>query len=65
MLVEKAIALKPEAIDTNYFLALYAIEEGNKEKAINYLETALKGFTSPLNYASPEKIREKLQEMKA
>ena len=62
---EKAIALKPEAIDTNYFLALYAIEEGNKEKAINYLETALKGFTSPLNYASPEKIREKLQELKA
>ena len=62
---DKAIALKPEAIDTNYFLALYDIEEGNKEKALQRLETAHKGFTSPLNYASPEMIEAKIQEIKA
>jgi len=62
---DKAIALKPEAIDTNYFLALYDIENGDKESAIRRLETSLKGFTSPLNYASPEMIKEKLKEIEA
>lgn len=62
---DKAIELKPEAIDTNYFLALYDIEAGNKENAVKRLETALKGFTSPLNYATPEMIREKLKEIGA
>ena len=62
---DKAIELKPNAIDTNYFLALYDIEEGNKEKAIKRLDTALEGFTSPLNYATPEMIKNKLQELKA
>ena len=62
---DKAIALKPEAIDTNYFLALYDIEEGNNEKALQRLEMALKGFTSPLNYASPEMIEAKIQEIKS
>ena len=61
---DKAIELKPNAIDTNYFLALYDIEEGNKEKAIKRLDTALEGFTSPLNYATPEMIKSKLQELK-
>jgi len=62
---DKAIALKPEAIDTNYFLALYDLENGDKEKATQRLKTALKGFTSPLNYASPEMIKEKLKEIEA
>lgn len=58
---EKAIALKPGAIDTNYFLALYAIEEGDYSKAKEYLTTAQEGFTSPLNFATPEMIRAKLE----
>lgn len=57
---EKAIQLKPSAIDTNYFLALYAIEENDVQKAREYLETAKEGFFSPLNYATPEMIEEKL-----
>lgn len=60
---DKAIGLKPNAIDTSYFLALYAIEDGDKEKAKEYLETARKGFTSPLNYATPEMIDAKLLEL--
>lgn len=61
---EKAFELKPAAIDTNYFLAQYAIDEGDYEKAREYLETAKKGFFSPLNFATPSKIDEKLVEIK-
>ena len=60
---EKALELKPSAIDTNYFLALYAIDEGDYAKAREYLETAKKGFFSPLNFATPEKIDEVLAQI--
>ena len=60
---DKAISLKPAAIDTNYFLALYDIEAGDLDKARERLETARKGFTSPLNYATPELIEKKLEEI--
>ena len=60
---EKAIALKPSAIDTNYFLALYDIEEGQLEQARERLETARSGFFSPLNYATPELIDQRLAEI--
>ncbi len=62
-LFDRAIELKPAAIDTNYFLALYAIEAGDYVRAREHLETAKKGFFSPLNYATPEKIDEKLAEI--
>lgn len=57
---EKAHELKDSQIDTNYFLALYDIEEGKKEEAKAKLETGLKGNFSPLNFATPERIREAL-----
>ena len=60
---DKAISHKPSAIDTNYFLALYDIEAGDLDKARERLETARKGFTSPLNYATPELIEKKLEEI--
>ena len=62
---EKAIEYKPEAIDTNYFLALYDIEEGNLKKAKERLQISLKGLTSPLNFATPEMIQLKLDEINA
>ncbi len=62
---DKAIALKPAAIDTNYFLALYAIEAGDKETARKHLETASEGNPTPLNYAQPELIKAKLAELDA
>ena len=62
---DKAITLKPTAIDTNYFLSLYDIEAGDKEKAIERLKTARSGFFSPLNYATPEMIDAKLAELDA
>ena len=60
---DKAIALKPKAIDPNYFLALYDIEAGDLEKARERLRISREGFFSPLNYATPEMIDEKLREI--
>lgn len=60
---EKALERKPEAIDTNYFLAHYAIDDGDYAKAREYLETAKAGFFSPLNYATPEKIESLLEQI--
>lgn len=60
---DKAISFKKDAIDTNYFLALYDIEAGDFAAAREHLETAKAGFTSPLNYATPERIEEKLKEI--
>lgn len=61
---ERAIKAKPEAIDTNYFLALYDIDAGNYAGAREKLDTARAGFFSPLNYATPELIEQKLAEIK-
>ena len=60
---EKAVAAKPNTIDSNYFLALYDIEAGNYASARAHLQTASQGFSSPLNYATPERIAEKLKEI--
>lgn len=61
---DKAIALKPKAIDTNYFLALYDIENGDYESAKDRLDTARAGMFSPLNYATPEMIDAKRDELR-
>jgi len=60
---DRAIAIKPGAIDTNYFLALYDIENGDKESARKRLGIARRGFFSPLNYAQPDMIDDKLREL--
>lgn len=60
---DRAIAIKPNAIDTNYFLALYDMEAGDNEKARERLETSRRGFFSPLNYATPQMIEERLSEI--
>ena len=56
----RAIGRKANQIDTLYFLAKYDVEEGNKEEAREKLENILKASFSPLNYATPERIRELL-----
>jgi len=62
---ERAIAIKPDAIDTNYFLALYDLEEENLDSARERLKTGREGFFSPLNYATPELIDEQLSRLNA
>lgn len=61
---DKAIAIKPKSIDTNYFLALYDIENGDYESAKDRLDLARLGVTSPLNYATPELIDAKREEIR-
>lgn len=61
---DKAIARKPKAIDTNYFLALYDIENGDIESAKDRLDTARVGMFSPLNYATPEMIDAKRDDLR-
>lgn len=60
---EKAIVHKESAIDTNYFLALYDIEEGKDDDAREKLERARQGRFSPLNYATVERIDEALSKL--
>lgn len=62
-LFEKALGHRPGSIDTNYFLALYDLEEGDKEAAREKLQLAGEGKFSPLNYASPEMVAAKLREI--
>lgn len=62
-LFEKALKLKPAAIDSNYFLALYDIEEGNTEAAAEKLKTSLEGRFSPLNYVTHDMAQAKLDEL--
>lgn len=62
---DKALAFKPEAIDTNYFLAQYDIEAGDYAAAREKLETAREGRFSPLNYATVELIDEALAALPA
>ena len=60
---DRAIALKEDAIDTNYFLALYDIDAGDVESAKRRLHVAREKFSSPLNYASAERIDALLAEL--
>ena len=61
---DRAIAIKPKSIDTNYFLALYDIENGDIQSAKDRLDLARLGMTSPLNYATPELIDAKRDELR-
>lgn len=62
---KKAIERKPGAIDTNYFLALYDIENGDLKAAEEKLKTSLSGRFSPLNYATPDILNAKLAQIRA
>ena len=57
---EKAHKINPDQMDTLYFLAQYDLEAGRKEDAREKLDKVQKGSFSPLNYATPERVREAL-----
>ncbi len=59
----RALEQKPNAIDTNYFLARIEGAKGEKESAIKRLDLAAEGNFSPLNYATPERIAELRSEL--
>lgn len=61
---EKAHAVKPGQIDTLWFLSRYDLEAGDKQAAINKLETALEGRFSPLNFVSQEQVSQEIARLK-
>ncbi len=61
---DKAHEIKPQQIDTLYFLASYDLQEGKYEQAREKLETALDGSFSPLNYVSRKMAEEALAKVK-
>ncbi|MCL2812592.1 MAG: tetratricopeptide repeat protein [Clostridia bacterium] len=61
---ERALAQKPGAVDTNYFLAQYDVEAGRTAQAIEKLETVLEGRISPLNYVTREMVEAQLAQLR-
>jgi len=61
---DKAIAQKPNQIDTLWFLSRYDLEAGDRAAALDRLETAEKGRFSPLNYCSRESVRKEIEALK-
>lgn len=62
---EKALEEKPNQIDTLFFLSRYDIENGDKDAAIEKLETAMEGRFSPLNYMDKAGIEAELERLRA
>ncbi len=62
---DRAIAIKPEQIDTLYFLSRYDLEAGNTAAAIEKLEQALEGRFSALNYCGKADMEAEVAALKA
>ena len=62
---KKALQLKPEQIDTLYFLAQFDIQDGKTAEAREKLETAARGRFSPMNFADREKVEAALASLKS
>ena len=61
---DKALSVKPNQIDTLYFLSRYDLEVGDRKAALGKLETAAEGRFSPLNYCSKETIQQEIEKLK-
>ena len=62
---DRAHELKPEQIDTLYFLAQYDLDNGDRQAALEKLESAAEGRFSPLNFISQERIQSEINQLKA
>ena len=60
---DRAIAEKPNQIDTLYFLSRYDLEKGDKAAAKEKLEKAYEGRFSPLNYVTKEIVAEEIKKL--
>lgn len=62
---DKAHEEKPGQIDSLWFLSRYDIENGDKEAALEKLETALEGNFSPLNFVDKAMVEAEIARIKA
>ncbi len=60
---DKAHAIKPGQIDTLWFLSRYDLEAGEKQAALEKLETASEGRFSPLNFVSRQQVQEEIDRL--
>ena len=63
-LFRKAHEIKPNQIDTLWFLSRYDLDGGDTAAAIEKLETALEGRFSPLNFATREMVENEVRRLK-
>ena len=61
----QANELRPQQIDTLWFLSRYDLEAGDKAAAIAKLEKALEGRFSPLNYVDREQVQAEIDRIRA
>lgn len=59
---EAALKLYPDAIDTNYFLGDYLLDQGEFAKAIHYLEKASQAPIRPSLRVSDERLRDETRQ---
>lgn len=62
---DKAHEIKPSQIDTLWFLSRYDLDAGDKQAALQKLETAREGRFSPLNFVTQASIDEEINRLKA
>ncbi len=62
---DKAHEEKPTQIDSLWFLSRYDLDNGDRDAAIEKLETALEGRFSPLNYVCKADVEAELERLKA
>ena len=62
---DKAVALKDDQMDTNWFLSRYDLERGDTAKALERLEKIRSNRFSPLNYVTPEMVDAEIERIKA
>lgn len=62
---DKAHELKPGQIDTLWFLSRYDLEAGDRQAAIDKLQTSLEGRFSPLNHVSKEDVTQEIARLQA
>ncbi len=61
---DRAHELRPGQIDTLYFLSRYDLQDGDRQAALEKLQTALEGRFSPLNHATREMIEHEIARLK-
>lgn len=67
--LQKALTINPHGIDPNFFFADYLIEQGEEERAVEYLERALSAPDRPGRKIADEgrrqEIRDRMQKFEA
>ncbi|MGC3873235.1 hypothetical protein ACPF7Z_08185 [Halomonas sp. GXIMD04776] len=62
---QKALAIRPDGIDVNYYYAAFLEDEGHKDQALEHARRAVKGEARKEREVSDEALREQARELLA